>query len=73
MFLNASISAGSAIGSSALLQQPAQVIQRVGHALQKMGFALIKAAEPVGAQRLHDADIDVGIIVVQKRFALEIG
>src|SRR5208337_4119391 len=55
-----------------IVQQPAQVFQRVGHALQKMRFALVEPAEPVGPQGLHDADIDVGVVIVQEHIALQI-
>ena len=68
----ASISAGRAMGSLDVMSQPAQVLQRVGHALQKMRLALIKAAETIGPQRLHDADVHVRVIVLHERCAIEV-
>src|ERR1700727_372178 len=49
-----------------VVQQPAQVLQRVGHALEEMHFAFVESAESVGAQSLHDADVDVGIVILQE-------
>src|SRR5882762_1997266 len=55
-------------GQLDVVQQPAQVFQRVGNALQEMSFALIKAAETIGPQRLQNAGIDVGIVVLHEHF-----
>ena len=38
MALNASISAGSATGSFDVVQQPAEVLQRVGNTLQELAL-----------------------------------
>ncbi len=43
-------------GQAAVLQQPLQVADGVGHALEKMGLALVEAAIAVGAHGLQDAD-----------------
>ncbi len=59
-------------GQLGVVKQPAQVVQRVRHALQKMGFALVKAAKAIRAQRLHDADVNVGIVVLHERAALKL-
>ena len=37
-----------------------------------MHFALVKSSKPVRPQRLHDADINVGIVMLHERFALQI-
>src|SRR5207302_11195758 len=37
-----------------------------------MSFALIKAAKAVSSQRLHDADVNVGIVVLHELFALKL-
>src|SRR5438132_946941 len=37
-----------------------------------MSFALIKAAKAVSPQRLHDADVNVGIVVLHELFALKL-
>src|SRR5271157_5180577 len=49
--------------------QPAQVLQRVRHALQKMSFALVETAKAISAQGLHDADVNVSIVVLHEDFA----
>src|SRR5258708_39761981 len=54
------------------MQQPAQIFHRVRHALQKMRLALVKAAKAVRAQGLHDAHVNVSVVVPQERFALEL-
>ncbi len=72
MRVNASISAGSAIGSVDIVQQPAQILQRVGHGLQKVRLALVESAESVGAQRLHDANVNVGVVVAQKPLPVQL-
>src|SRR3989441_5023956 len=59
-------------GQPDVVKQPAQVFQRIGHALQKMSFALIKAAKAISAQGLQDADANVGIVVPHERFALKL-
>ena len=59
-------------GQLDVVKQPAQVFQRVGHALQKMSFALVEAAKSVSAQRLHDADVNVGVVVLHEHFAIEL-
>ena len=69
---SASSSAGSAMGSLTLLGQPAQVLERVGNALQKMRLALVEAAEAVRAQRLQNAHVDVGVVVLHEGVAVEI-
>src|SRR6266851_6655169 len=37
-----------------------------------MGAAFKKAAEPVRAESLHDADINVGIVVAEENFAIQL-
>src|SRR5208337_419327 len=59
-------------GQLGVVQQPANIFQSKGHALQEMGFALIKAAEAIGAQRLHDAHEDERVVVAKERFAIEL-
>src|SRR5260370_41883277 len=36
-----------------------------------MRSALVKAAKTVGAERLQDANVDVGVVVAQEGFAIE--
>src|SRR5215471_7196056 len=55
-----------------VMQQPAQILQGVGHALQKMRLALIKAAKAVGAQGLHDTHVNVGVVVLHEGLAIEL-
>src|SRR5271156_5660471 len=54
-----------------MMQQPANVFQRVRHALQKVSPALIEPAKPVGAQSLQNARVDIRIVIVQKGFAVQ--
>ncbi len=54
------------------MKQPAQVFQGVGDALQKVGFAFVKTAKAVGAQGLHDANVNVGIKVLKESSAVEL-
>src|SRR5439155_22475753 len=42
-----------------VMEQPPQILQRIRNALQKMGFTLVKSAEAIGAQRLHNAHVDI--------------
>src|SRR5580765_5614490 len=54
-----------------VVQQPSQVLQRIRHALQEVRLALVEAAESVGSQRLHDADVNESVVVAEKFFAIE--
>ena len=65
------MSAGSATGSFDVVGEPAEILKRVGNALQKMRFALIEAAKSIGAQSLHDPDINVSVVVLHERVAIE--
>jgi len=49
-----------------VLPQPAQILERVGNALQEMRLALIEAAKAVRAQRLHDPDVDERVVVLHE-------
>ena len=55
-----------------IVQQPADVLQRERNALEEVHFALIEPPKSISAQRLHDADVNVGIVMLQERFAREI-
>src|SRR5882724_7311520 len=57
-------------GEPDVVKEPAEIFEGVGHALEEMGFALIKAAKTVGAQCLQDADVNIGIVVPQESFAV---
>ena len=37
-----------------------------------MFFALVEAAKPISAQSLHDADINVGVVILHEPAAIEI-
>src|SRR5258708_1083549 len=54
-----------------MMKQPAEILEGVGDALQEMGFTFEETAKSVSAQSLHDADINVGIVVAEERFAIE--
>src|SRR5882672_1701290 len=57
-------------GEPDVVKEPAEVFQGVRHALQKMSLALIKAAKAVSAQCLHDANVNIGVVVAQEDFAV---
>src|ERR1019366_4009941 len=59
-------------GQFNVMKQPAQVLQRVWHALQKVGFALVKSAKAISAHRLHHADVHVGVVMPHERFAIKL-
>ena len=71
MLRKASIRVGSLMGKLNIVQQPAQVLQRIRHALQEMCFALVESTESIRAERLHDADVNVGIVVLHEGVAVE--
>ena len=54
-----------------MMKQPAEILEGVGDALQEMGFTFEETAKTVSAEGLHDADINVGIVVAEERFAIE--
>ena len=62
---------GQRDGQLHVVQQPAQVFQRVRHALQKMGLTLIETAETVSPQGLHNTHINVGVVVPHEGFAVQ--
>ena len=39
--------------------------------MEEVGFAFVEAAETVSAERLHDADVDVGVVMTREGFAIE--
>src|SRR5215469_11062409 len=55
-----------------VVQQPAQIFQGIGYALQKVHLALVESAESIGAHCLHDAHIDVAGVVLQEGFGLDV-
>ena len=52
------------------MQQPAEILERIRNGLQEVGFAFVEATEAVSAERLHDADVDVSVVVAKKSFAV---
>src|ERR1700676_1844214 len=54
-----------------MMQKPAEIFQRVGNALEEVRFAFVEAAETVGAEGLHDADVDIGVVIAEEGFAIE--
>src|SRR3981189_1138587 len=57
-------------GEPYVVEKPAEILQRVRHALQKMSLALVKAAKAVSAQCLQDAHVNIGVVVPQEGFAI---
>ena len=54
-----------------LMQEPAKIFKRVGDALEEVGFAFVEAAETVSAESLHDADVDVSVVIAEEGFAVD--
>src|SRR5258708_26732804 len=54
------------------MKEPAKILQRIGHALQEMGAAFEEAAKTVSAQGLHEADVNVGMVVAEESFTVEV-
>src|SRR5260370_32966791 len=63
---------GKRDGEPDVVEQPAQVFQGVRDALEKMSAALVETAKAVGAEGLHDADINVGVVVAQEGVSVEL-
>jgi len=62
---------GESDGEFDVMEEPAEVFERVGDALEEVGLAFVEAAEAVGAKGLHDADVDVGIKVLEEDGAVQ--
>jgi hypothetical protein len=62
---------GESDGEFDVMEEPAEIFEGVGNALEEMGLAFVEAAEAVGAEGLHDANVDVGIEVLEKGGAVE--
>jgi len=62
---------GESDGEFDVMEEPAEIFEGVGNALEEMGLAFVEAAEAVGTEGLHDADVDVGIEVLEKGGAVE--
>src|SRR6266478_2291239 len=58
-------------GQPDVVKQPAEIFQRVGYALQDMRPAFEEAAKTVSTEGLHDADVNVGVVVAEETFAIE--
>jgi len=48
------------------MEEPAEILQGVRDALEEMDFAFEEAAKAVSAERLHDANVDVGIKMLKE-------
>ena len=53
------------------MQQPAQVFERVGDALQEVFFALVESAKAIRAHRLHDPDVHIGVVKLHELGAIK--
>src|SRR5258708_10037484 len=53
-------------GQADVMKEPAKILQRIGHALQEMGAAFEEAATTVSGQGLHEADVNVGMVVAEE-------
>src|SRR6266436_175205 len=64
---------GQVDGKLHVMRQPAQIFQRKRNALQKVRFPLVKTAKTIGAQGLHNAHVNVRVVVALKFVALYFG
>lgn len=62
---------GKSDGKFGVMQEPAEIFEGVGDALQEMDFAFVEAAETVGAEGLHNANVNVGVIKTEEGFAID--
>jgi hypothetical protein len=62
---------GECDGQLGLMQEPAEIFQGVGDALEEMGFAFVEAAEAVSAEGLHNADVDISVVMADEGFAID--
>src|SRR6185312_3785299 len=49
-----------------IIQQPLEILERIGNALQEMRLAFIKSTKTVCAQRLHQANINERIVMMHE-------
>ena len=63
---------GQLDGQADVVEEPAKIFQGVGNTLEEMGFAFVEAAEAVSAEGLHDADENVGVVILEEGFAIEL-
>jgi len=63
---------GQSDGEVCVVQKPAEIFESEGNALEEMRAAFVKAAETVSAKGLEDANVDVGVIVFEKSFAIDV-
>ena len=59
-------------GQLDVVEQPAEILESVGDALQEMNFTFVEAAKTVGPEGLHDANVDVSVVIAEKNFAIEL-
>src|SRR5262249_8205736 len=52
-------------------EEPVQILERERDALQEMRLAFVEASETVSAESLHDAHVDVSVVVAHEDGALE--
>jgi len=62
---------GKRDGKLDVVEEPTEILEGVRNGLQKMSFAFVEAAEAVSTKRLHDAHVDVGIVVAKEAFAVD--
>src|SRR2546426_8778346 len=55
-----------------VVKQPTNILQGIGNRLKKMRLAFIETAEAICTHRLNDAHVNVCVIPVHERIALQI-
>ena len=58
-------------GKLDIVGEPAEVLERIGNALQEVRLALVEATESISAQGLHDPNVNVGVIVLHECAAID--
>jgi hypothetical protein len=55
------------------VEEPAKIFEGVRNALEEVRATFVKAAETVSAESLQDADVNVGVVVLEKSIAFDVG
>src|SRR5207244_805961 len=54
------------------MQQPTNVVQRIRYGLQEVSLPFVESTKTVCPHRLHDADVDVRIVILHKNVTFQI-
>jgi hypothetical protein len=48
------------------MQKPPEIFQRIGNALKEMRFPLVEPTKSLSSESLHDAHINVSVVMMQE-------